>query len=150
MDRQSLWLMCKTQRRDFVRNTCNMDLHWNFVFIFLSLWTLLMSYKYTRHLYPFRNILCVASFVLGLCMMYFAICHSYTLLLPSLFTKLRTVTVSITMSVGLSVCLLICISWLPEDGFLCAENFYLICWEITVIVKIRQKKALYAKKLLHI
>lgn len=77
------------------------------------------------HLYAFRNILWVASFLLGLCMIYFAICHSYTLLLSSLFTKLRTVTVSRAMSVCLSVCLLIC---LPAS--LGSQRMDFCCWEL--------------------
>ena len=99
------------------------------------------------HLYPFRNILWVASFLLGLCMIIFAICHSYTLLLSILFTKLRTVTVSIAMSVGLSVCLLICITWPPEDGFCVMRTFIIFCWEITVIIKIRPKKNIICEEI---
>ena len=77
------------------------------------------------HLYPFRNILWVASFLLGLCMIIFAICHSYTLLLSILFTKLRTVTVSIAMSVGLSVCLLIC-----SSASLGPQRMDFVWWEL--------------------
>jgi len=124
------------------------------VFIVFSLWTLLMSYM-PCHLYPFRNILWVASFLSGLCMIYFAICHSYILLLSSLFTKLRTVTISRAMSVGLSVCLLIFLSAsFGSQGmdFCVLRTSIIICWEIIATIKIRQKKkkALYTKKLVHL